>query len=738
MIVTKHKYKTLSTKLVINTPESKKQLSALYQSNNWKASKTRDTLANIISRKELITIATDSLVVIDFDCDKAFQQALTFNETLGDENKCNFIVKSTRKGGHFYFSPNENIMPPEGHTKQQILDFLSTDGHNVIAPTSHDESKHIISEPHKKALTTYNSAFNTLVQLIVLQNLPQTARSITLYDQNNRHSDDAKDLAKGYLSNIVTQAQFEEFYNIPNPIPAGGSNEIYLTLSTRLGSDETITKEDYLKVLTQFNDHHNRKSATELKSEITNRMVPTSAHPQGINNLWRYVENKQTNTFTVTHKKYKTKISVYFDFLSSQYIVQYLDQRSEVAMHILGSSTQYIELLEKITLVKKDTIRRKTAEVAAVRAINDYAQPSGYNHKEETFNKAFINSNLTAFYGTKPHNYVQPTELLDLMFYMWKGEYEYLLDITKHRYTTFQFSPVVTFFKGTEGSGKDLSIMLLTAGFTNLPQNLNYQLLMVKHIIWQMEENAVFSEVGSWRPIERDDLLSELKTISGSNGRVTFRDMQKTAQVVPTLIKIWITGNEWLKLHTDPLTQRRIHIVYMPRPLEKASGGIYSSQELENILSEKNILDFYYWLGNEYSLSLNFTIDRYKNSTSRQNTESYENYMENTQSKPDVAAKHLWTQEFIDFEKALALMGVTLQDTDYKYNRAGNLTISLYSLKEVFSRNAGGEIISKTLDRLSSERDGNKRLKFSRNIVEKYVTIYNAPTGLETVSAIEE
>ena len=732
-----HPYTTLSTTLKINSPESKKALSDLYSKTNWQKTKQTDTLENIIKKQELITISTDNLVVIDFDCDKAFSQALSFNNTLSETNKCNFIVKSTRHGGHFYFAPNPDIKPPEGHTKQQVLDYLSTNKHNVIAPTSFDEGKHILT-PEIMPLTKYNTAFNTLVQLLVMQNLPKTARHITLYDINARHSDDAKDLVKGYLSNIVTQEQFEEFYHIPNPIPPGASNEVYLTLSTRLGSDETVSKEDYLLTMQKFNEYHNRKTIKELRAEITNRMVPTDTHPNGINGLWRFIENKQSNTFTVSHKRYKTKITTYFDKDTGEYLIHYLDQKSQPVLHTLGNTTQYIDLLEKLTLVKKDTIRRKTSDVATVTSINKYSQPSGYNYEEETFNKAFINSNLTAFYGTKPRDYREPTELLELMKYMWADEYTYLLDITKHRYTTFQFSPVVTYLKGTEGSGKDLTISLLTAGFSRPPQNLNYQLLKDKHSNWQIEENAVFSEVGSWRPIERDDLLSELKTISGSNGKVTFRDMNKTAKVVPTLIKIWITGNEWVKLHTDPLTQRRIHIVYMPRPLEADSGGPYSSQELEDILSESNVLNFYYWLGNVYTLSSKFTLGSYKNSTSRHNTESYEMYMENTQNKADIAATLMWSQTYKDLEKALSLLGLTLYDTDFKYNRSGNLTVSLHSLKEAFGRKVtGGEILNKTLDRLASEKNGNKRLKFSRNIVEKFITIYDAPAGLETVEPIE-
>lgn len=734
----KHPYTVLSTKLrLTKDPQSKKLLGDAYAKTRWQQTTTSDTLENIIKLPALATITTTNLIVIDFDQDKAFADALAFNDSLNPQHQCKFIVKSSRHGGHFYFAPPtppSDITPPEGHTKQAVLDYLSTSSHNVIAPTEFDEAKHILTA---EELTPYNDAFNTYTRLLVLQNLPKTARHLTLYDPNSRHSDDACNLVKGYISNIVSQEQFESFYSIPHPIPAGNSNEVYLTLSTRLGSDETISEEDYLAAFEKFNSVHGRKTPAQLHNEITHRMVPTEDNPQGINGLWRYEENKRTDTFVVTHKLHKTQISTFYDYTRQEYIVYYLNQYSEAMVHTLSSATQYVELLEKLTLVRRDVIRKRTNEMAVIKAINNYAQPSGYDPKTETFNKAFINTYLTAFYGTKPENYSTPTKLLELAEYMWGEEYQYMLDITKYRYTTFEFSPVVTFLKGTEGSGKDLSIALLTKGFSKEPQNLNYSLLKDKHSSWQTEENCVFSEIGSWKPYERDDLLSELKSVSGSNGKVTFRDMQKTAQVVPTLIKIWVTGNEWVKLHTDPLTQRRIHIVYMPRPLEMEVGGPYTAQDLEDILTDKNILDFYYWLGNIYTLSDSFSRDRYKNATHRQKTESYSLYLENTQNKADTASTLIWCQNYNEFIKATALFNIPLSELDYKYSRAGNLLVSVHSIKEEFGKYSGGTIVKKTLDRIVSEKEGNKRLKFSRKIVEKYITLYNAPAGLETVDAIQ-
>jgi len=722
---------TLSTTHKIVTKDDKKVLSELYLKSGWKKSKATMTLEDIIESEHLMVIRTDNVSVIDFDDDGAFNQALEFNDSLAPEYQCGLIIKSMRHGGHFYYLSNDTVQLPDGHTKQQVLDILVGSGHNVIAPSKGDAGKMVL---HRGTLTKYNSVINTFVSLLVLQHIPQEMRTISLRD-GERYSDDAADFIKAYLSNLISQEQFHEFYGVQNPIPEGGSNEAYLSLSTRLASDETINIDDYLAVMEKFNKEHQRKTESALRLEITDRMVKNT------NGLWRYDKNKLTHTFTTIHRRYKTKISAYFNIADGSYLIHYLDGKGVTEVHTLKNVSSYIEIMEKISQHKKDVLRRKTADVTPVEIINDYKIPAGYDFKSNCYNKAFINSNLTAFTGTKPSDYTEPTRLLDLMRYMWGEEFDYLLSTTKHRYSTFQFSPVVTFLKGTEGSGKDLTVALLTAGFSSHPQNLNYQLLKDKHSNWQTEENAVFSEIGSWKSMERADLLTELKTISGSNGNVTFRDMQKTATVVPTLIKIWITANEWVKLHTDPLTQRRVHVVYMPHPLEVESGGNYSSAELTSIISNKNILDFYYWLGNVYH-NPTFTVDHYKNAISRQKSEAYDLYLESTQSKSDLASTLLWEQNYDGFVKILEAFSLNMEDFDFKYNKAKNLVISVTSLKNAFARNSGNDSINKTIDRIASEKDGNKRLKFNKNIVEKYITIYEAPEGLdlgiESIEGVEE
>ncbi|NPA69273.1 MAG: hypothetical protein GXO26_00530 [Crenarchaeota archaeon] len=719
-------YAILSTSITLTEdPESKKLLSKAYQSTNWKKNAKQDTLYNVLQRPELISIQTQGLTVIDFDTNHSFEQALEFNGSLADNYQCKLIVKSKRKGGHFYFLENTEIPPIIGHTKQAVLDILTTDKHNVIAPTVADQGKEIIT-PYTEdtRLTQYNISFNLLVEHIVKSNLPESALAQVKLAKEGDHSDDNIDFVKAYLAGLVEHDQFNSYYHIPDPIPQGMSNDVYLRLSTRLGSDVTIDVDTYLQVMEKFNSYHQRKTQQELLNEITNRMVSNQ------NGLWKYDPEIDLGTFTVLHKYHNTKMFVYFDIDTSEYIVTYRDTQHKEQLHIFRSSTLYIEFMEKVTLLRRDKLRATTNRVTAVTSIHDYTKPSGYNKKTGTYNKALHNENLQAFGGAKPqtYSYTRLKQLLEMLKYMWGEEYEYMLSMTKYRYTTFQFSPVVTFLQGTEGSGKDLSIALLTAGFTHPAQQINYVLLKDKHSNWQTEENAVFSEIGSWRPIEQDDLLSNLKSISGSNGEVTYRGMQKTAIVVKTIVKIWVTGNEWVKLHTDPLTQRRIHVVYMPRPLTESMGGPYSTDDIAMMMQPEIIADFYYWLGNEYEQTL--TSAQYRDATSRQHTESYKTYIDATQSKSDKAAALIWEQDWDKFKEAMSLFDISLDDLSWKYNKQRQLVITVLSLKNTFSLNLGSTVITKTIDRIAETREGNKRLKFDKDVVEKYITIYNAPDNL--------
>jgi len=718
-----HPYEVLSTTLVLGETIEKSEVSTLYQKCKWRQSQTTDTLANLIQRKELMVIRTDRLVVIDFDDTNVFNQALDFNNSLSEEYRCKFIVRSRRKGGHFYFKENSDVAEPIGHTKQSVLDFLTGEGHNVLAPTAGDSGKEIIVS---EGLVAYNSTWNTFVSLVVLQNLPQQTFSI-VHRSAESHSDDNVEFVRSYLANVISQQDFDQFYNIQSPIPQGHSNEAYKNLSTRLACDETINWEDYLATIQKFNAYHKRKTQSELSSEVLRRMKP-NASGESLNGLWKFDKDKQLGTFSTMHKRFKTAIHVFYDHVTGEYLISYPDSDSMPVLLVKKSKTLYLDLIEKISRDSLAKLKR-TDKIPAVETIIDYSQPYGYNKYTNTFNKAIVGAELAAFHGAKPQDYKEPNDLLEVCKFMWEDEYEYLLASTKYRYTHFKFSPVITFLQGAEGSGKDLTVMLLTKPFPTESQLLDAALMNDKHSNWQTEPNAIVSELGDWRAQDRDSLLAKMKTIAGSNGVVTYRGMQQTAITQQSLIKIWVTANKWVKLHTDPLSQRRIHPVFMPKPLSKELGGPYTEQQLRQIFSPENIMNFYYWLGNEAEYSI--PLDQYMVPTSRHKSESYLTYIENTQSISDQVSVLLYNRTWEDLCKVFEIYKCSLDDLTWKYNKAGNIVIAVARLKDFLGSRNGGDIINKTLDRITSDKEGNKRLKFDKKIVEKFITIYGAPKNLD-------
>ncbi len=704
------------------TPETKKELHKYYKA--WKAIANQQTikLGEIQSLEGVYIIVTKGLVVIDFDTNQSFEEALIYDSHLQSRYRCQYIVKSLRKGGHFYYKQSkETITLPLQHTKQEVLDILVGPGHNVLAATKAETGKEVIYQGDQ--LSHYNEAINTLITNIVIKALPMATRAIALTPLA-RTSDNAVNLIKAYLANIITQRQFNEFYTLPDPIPPHQSNEVYQRLSTRLASDLTIDQADYIVTMEKYNQYTQRKSKEELHKSHLQRMLQNS------NGLWRYDEDAlKVSTYSTVHKHNKTPIVVYFDEATGEYLVVYKNFEAQQKLHILKGPAPYLELMEKISPVRKEQLRRATAQVSTVTTHKVYSKDFGYNAQDRSFNTAIHNRYLQAFNGAKPTDYTTPDEFLQLLEYMWGDEYEYMLGATKYRYSTFTYTPVITNIVGEEGTGKDLSIYILAAGFSEPPQALDYNLMKDKHSNWQTKENVVFSEVGEWRFSEQDDMLERLKTISGSNGVVTYRGMQQSATTVQSIIKIWVTGNNWVKLHTDINSSRRIHTLYMPNPLEKFRGGPYTKGDIDGFIG--SLLNFYYWLGNECIQSI--TLEEYTSAYSRQHTQSYQTYIEATSDKSDTASNMIYKEQtYSTYKGMLEIFQLVPDDVEFRYLRTGDYVVNLKSLKDVVKRSGASYIVGKTLDNIIARSNNGKRVLFDTG-KQKYLTIAGAPPEISSL-----
>ena len=703
------------TNSIIKTQDDKKNILTNIYKQGWKDSATHtimplSQIATLTTLALIVPTETHNLVIVDFDVQEDFDTAMLLNQALPLEEQCQYIVTSSRKGGHFYYLPTEGISSL--HSVKGVKVDIQGVGHNVLAATPGDPSKtativsNQLTHIHPLMLHYINSLINS-------QATPSDKK--VYLTSKEGYSDDNFMMVESYLVGRLPEADFHNYYNLPAEIPAGDSYPIILSLAMRLLCDETITHENVLAALDRYDSNH--------------RQDHKALAPADIN---KFVADKQNYTLTLQHSDYGTAIATYFDRHTGDHIVQFSKEDGEPEVLIQPTESKVKILLEKMVRLKRSQI--KWHHIRDVDVVSTYTEPGGFNLEEKQFNTSYLNTYLTAFKGTKPADYKSPDELLDLMKYMWQDEFDYLLSHTKWRYNTFEHSPVIHHIVGVEGSGKNLTENLLNRGFSEDSQELDYQLFMDKHSNHQILPNTVLGEVGDWNKIQQGEALSKIKTMSGCQGKTPVRGMQQQTKVVPTINKIWVLGNSWMKLHNNPLTQRRVHAVYMPRPLTTDFGGPYSPTELEQLLSHKIVVDFYYYLGSEYN-SL-FTKSEYQSAFSRQKSKSYQAYLETVEGISDRVIKLLAEQDWESLLRAIELVEKDVTQLNLKYNQQDLLVISLSSMKVLFGGVNGSADIFRALQDLNSQKEGGRVLKFDRS-PEKYLTFYNAPYNLGDVKEEE-
>jgi hypothetical protein len=710
--------------LQIRTQEDKKTWVPTLYKQGWK-DKTKYQKVKLQDLQQIqdigVVVTTNNLLIVDFDTNTSYEDALHLNNALPGSMQCGYIVHSTRKGGHFYYynTPPKNktqISPLHSDKSVISLDILTGDGHNAFAPTKGDPSKELL-EQNTNTLITIPDAMIYYINSIILREASKKAKQSYLVSKEG-YSDDNYAQIEQFIAGLLPLETFCEFYNVPTRMPEGQSWSILQTLSYRLLRDETIKHEQVLATLQKY-DPEFRQEHSLLAPYDNNK----------------YDEARKGHSLVVQHRDTKTPVTAYFDLQNQQYLVHYKDKFGQPLVIEISTEAKLKAFLEATSGRKRTTL--VMPKIQPVNTVYDYTLKGGYDGVTNTFNKCYMNKHLTAFKGTKPEGYTKPQGLIDLTKYMWGDEWEYLLASTQWRFRNFEHSAVVTHIMGTEGSGKNLTVNLLTKGFSGDNQELDYTLFMDKHANHQVQPNTILGEVGDWNPAEKKGALGKIKTQSGNQGKTTIRGMATAATVVDTINKIWVLGNSWMRLHTDPNTQRRVHAVYMPQPLKIEAGGRYEANEIEHLLSDEQTINFYYWLGNEFTPEEPFTKTEFDSAICRQRSQSYRIYVDAVEGTADSVVRLVATGEWEELCKALALVERDVSDLKMKWSKKKTLVISANSVKMCFSRIKGSDSINKAIDTMCSNFEGNKSLAFDGS-PEKYITVWNAPHNVLQSIATEE
>ena len=552
--------------------------------------------------------------IIAVDCDNE----TTYNMFKALDPDYDFVFVSHGKGypaGTFIYAFDSDIPLSFSLADNNIaLDIYANNGF-VYLPTEANKSKVPMLElPELKAMP---ATTKLLIRQLHLAKIAPSATASTPTTNINTGNCLAPLVeqfvkAKSYmpgLFKIITPKDFrsEEQYVKkghlnPANIPAGRGSEYLSKISAILGADSSVSLDLYVQAMNLINSLWD-EPMDENKLELT-ILDPMMAGNSKVNGrvIWQYNEDWQQHRM-VLHTKRQSTVELGFDDNRNYYYC--VDVVNE---HIkqFGRDAELQSYIESVSInaPKKAEVKR------GLPIINVVAKPSlpfGFSLEDEslikTLNTFRHTPELMILNDPAPYKefYTRPTTTLKYFETLVPEEEmrNYLLSFTKRKLTMFEYSPVILYFMGAHGSGKDTYVEILEhiMGFVARPTVKEfleiYNTYMLDTYFVQLDEYG--NQLT--RLSDRDEALGKLKAYTGKP-KVTIRAMRTDGFDYTHSVTFIMTANKNPLMLEDG--DRRICFLPTPNVLAKQqwvldSGGV--SIVHDKIIAE--IKDFCYYLATE-------------------------------------------------------------------------------------------------------------------------------------------
>jgi len=448
---------------------------------NWKA-KYKEQQNTITSKLGgTLTGKCSDIIAIDCDNDVTYElfRSLDPEYTFAFMSKGKLNKDGTEKVcGTFIYTYSEEF--PNGFSVNDgtlALDVYADDGF-VYLPTDANETKVPWSGQLPKLKPLPHSTLVLLQQLKKAQN--STPPAMQQLKQNVMTANCLAPLVKQFvdgrkflpgLFKIITPKDFrdtsqyvQQGFLHPENIPEGRGSEYLSKVSAILGSDISIDEELYNAAMHDINElWPDAMDSDRLDSTITDPMVSGKASIDGVP-IWQYDENWSSYRL-IMHTKRQSSIELGFDDRRNMYYCVDVSNEQVKAFARDNDLVAYVGSVA-INMLKKNELK------AALPTINVTATPNrpfGFFADDDptarTLN-TFIRTPELAILGD-PEAYAplykKPvTTLRFLETLIPEDEMRtYLLGFLKRKLTTFEYSPVMLYFLGVQGSGKDTVVQIL-------------------------------------------------------------------------------------------------------------------------------------------------------------------------------------------------------------------------------------------------------------------------------------
>ena len=387
----------------------------------------------------------------------------------------------------------------------------------------------------------------------------------------------------------------------PEAIPEGRGSEYLVKVSAILGADSSIDEELYVNAMMQINNmfedpmDHKRLSAT-----IMDPMLTGNAAING-ESIWSYDENWEQYRLIVQTKRQTTLELAFDDNLGIYYAIDLASER----VIKFSKDTEFSSYLQSAALnapKKTDLVRG----LPLVNVVSDPGRHFGFVDSDDivrTLNlfkptpylRVIQDPSIWADKYTKPEatiNYFKTLVPDDEMR-------DFLLKFLRHKLRTFDYSPVVLYFMGVHGSGKDTLVQILETIMGSVSRPTTKEFLEIYNSWLANTYFVQLDEYGNQlqRQSDKEEAQGRIKAYSGKP-LFRLRTMRTDGVDVKHSATFIMTQNK------NPLTledgDRRIAYFDTPNVLADASwvqefGGM--TAVYNRILSE--VMDFCYYLVTE-------------------------------------------------------------------------------------------------------------------------------------------
>ena len=557
--------------------------------------------------------AKSNLLVIDCDSTETTEMMETLINAIYPDYKAKTYSigkldenKQLIKGSKWFFTHDPDI--PAMHTGPYKLEVFSGNGDDkqqVFLPTP--ANKTTTPWDHIPQLQPVPSTLKMLLDVWYKASKPQVVNTST---STNNHTFNLAPMVEKQLSRstvsptlfaILTPKAFrnqlyrEKGYLHPNDIVDGEGNEYMTKVSAILGSDKSISKELYQRMMHFINDQWEHPySERELATKMD--YMTSGAATTSNGSLWQYDPDWELARF-MDYNRVEQMMEYYLDPELLEIVeINHTTTRSRVLQ-----PKQYgaaLSLLTTKTIKGKNKAEIFHASVPAMTTVVEPTKPFG-PQSDYKYNKFIASPAIEIIQNpdtykqdyTRPeafHNYLRSLMPID-------EDRNYIMSHLRTKLTTFKYSPVVYYFVGAPGSGKGMfgkMVQKLVGEQYTAPDLGRTELIGLSNAWLEGKFFVMFEELHEALKGYADNQLgqSNIKRWTGSE-TASIKKMRADPYPVPMLATFILNQNG--NTFRMDIKDRRYYFIDTPDTLDFNLGEEARAT---------NILDIAYYIATEYPL----------------------------------------------------------------------------------------------------------------------------------------